>query len=425
MISLIIRILILFSIPCSIIHAEVKSYGYPISDPYIATVIGTPSELQAPLPDKINIEPLELTVFPDRKTPKILWYTKLLEYSLASQKEKAPLVFAISGTGSSANAPGMEILQKAFFQAGFHVLSLPSPTHPNFVTSASTTSVPGYITDDSRDLYRVMKLAWQEVKNDIEVTDFYLVGYSLGGAQAAFVSKLDSKQQVFNFKKVLMINPPVSLYNSASILDKLLINNIPGGMDNLDKFVKKVINRFTKIYRTEVQVEFNDEFLYKAYQRYNPNEETLAAIIGLSFRWAAANMMFVSDVITNSGYIKPKNLKLSLTDSLTDYFKVSIRINFHDYFKEYFLPFFELRYPKLTRQQLIYNTSLKSIEEYLRESNNIFMMTNADDPILAPGELEYLREIFQSRAKIYPRGGHLGNMEYKDNVAYMVHVLSN
>jgi predicted alpha/beta-fold hydrolase len=425
MISFIIRTLILIFIPGSIIHAEIKSYGYPISDPYVATVIGTPSKLRAPLPDKINIKPLDLTVFPDRKTPEILWYTKHLKYSLASQKGKAPLIFAISGTGASANAPGMKILQKALFQAGFHVLSLPSTTHPNFVTSASTTSVPGYIVDDSRDLYRVMQLAWQQIREEIEVTDFYLIGYSLGGAQAAFVAKLDSEEQLFNFKKILMINPPVSLYDSAYILDKLLANNIPGGINNLGKFINKVINRFTEIYRTEVQVEFNDQFFYQAYQRYNPSEETLAAIIGLSFRWAAANMIFVSDVMTNSGYIKPKNLKLSLTDSLTEYFKVSIRISFHDYFKEYFLPFFESRYPDLTRKKLIHNMSLESIEEYLRESNKIFMMTNADDPILAPGELEYLREVFQSRAKIYPRGGHLGNMEYKDNIAYMIHVLLN
>ncbi|QBQ55806.1 alpha/beta fold hydrolase [Nitrosococcus wardiae] len=421
----IITLLIFLFAPYSIPYADTETYGYPISNPYEATIIGTPGPLQADLPDKINIQPLELIVFEDREIPEILWYTKGLEYSLASQEQPAPLVFAISGTGSSANAPGMQILQKALFQAGFHVLSLPSPTHPDFVTSASTNAVPGHIVKDSADLYRVMQLAWNQVRDDIEVTDFYLTGYSLGGAQAAFVSRLDDKKQIFNFKKVLMINPPVNLYNSVSILDKLLANNIPGGMDNLNDFINRVIDRFTEIYRTEQQVEFNDEFLYKAYQKYQPSKETLAAVIGLSFRWAAANMIFVSDVITNSGYVKPKNLKLSLTDSLTNYFKVSLRIGFLDYFNEYLFPFFEARYPDLTRKQLTHSLSLKSIEEYLRESDTIAMVTNEDDPILAPGELEYLREVFQSRAKIYPRGGHLGNMAYKDNVAYMVNFFLN
>lgn len=413
----IITFLIFLSAPRTILHADTETYGYPISDPYEATIIGTPHQLRAHLPKKININPLDLTVFKNREVPEILWYTKSLKYSLASQEQKAPLVFVIAGTGASVSAPGMQILQKALFQAGFHVLSLPSPTHPNFITSASTYSVPGNIVEDSADLYRVMQLAWQQVRNDIEVTDFYLTGYSLGGAQAAFVAKIDDKKRIFNFKKVLMINPPVNLYNSASILDKLLAKNIPQGVGH---FIKKVLNRLTEIYRAGEHVEFNDAFFYKAYQEYEPSEETLKAVIGLTFRWSAASMTFVSDVITNSGYIKPKNLELSLTDSLTNYFKVSLRISFLDYFNEYFFPFFKTRQPGLTRKQLINSLSLESIEGYLRKNKKIALITNADDPILAPGELNFLRDIFQSRAKIYPRGGHLGNMGYQDNVAYIV-----
>jgi hypothetical protein len=47
-------------------------------------------------------------------------------------------------------------------------------------------------------------------------------------------------------------------------------------------------------------------------------------------------------------------------------------------------------------------------------------MTNDNDFILAPGELDYLRQLFGERTKVYPRGGHLGNLEYRDNMAYFV-----
>ena len=46
--------------------------------------------------------------------------------------------------------------------------------------------------------------------------------------------------------------------------------------------------------------------------------------------------------------------------------------------------------------------------------------SNDDDIILAPGEVDWLREVFGSRAKIWPTGGHCGNMEHYDFVAYMV-----
>ena len=86
-------------------------------------------------------------------------------------------------------------LMKAFYQAGYHVVTLPSPTHPNFIISASHSHVPGDLTEDAADLYWVMEHVWNKVKGDIEVSDFYLGGYSLGGTQAAFVAKLDEEQK--------------------------------------------------------------------------------------------------------------------------------------------------------------------------------------------------------------------------------------
>jgi phospholipid-binding lipoprotein MlaA len=131
-------------------------------------------------------------------------------------------------------------------------------------------------------------------------------------------------------------------------------------------------------------------------------------------------MIFTSDVLTNSGYIKPKNLILSSTDSVTDYFKVSARITFLDYFREMFYPFFRARYPGLTEQQLIENLSLASLEEYLRNTPKIGLVHNADDIILDVGELDYLTKIFDTRAKIYPRGGHCGNLAHRATLAYIV-----
>ena len=47
-------------------------------------------------------------------------------------------------------------------------------------------------------------------------------------------------------------------------------------------------------------------------------------------------------------------------------------------------------------------------------------MTNENDFILSTADRDYLKQLFGERTKIYPRGGHLGNLEYKDNMAYAV-----
>jgi hypothetical protein len=397
-----------------------QAYDFPFTNPYVATVIGTPSSYSIPLPENIRVRQLELTVFEDRKIPDVFWYLDKLRYSLAYQKKRAPLIFVIAGTGASYRTANMQLLQKIFYQAGFHVLSLSSPTHPDFITNASTSGVPGNIVDDSRDLYHVMELAWQQVKHRIEVSGFYLTGYSLGGAQAAFITQLDDERKLFNFEKVVMINPPVSLYNSAEILDNMLVDNIPGGMDGFDAFFRKMMGEFSELYQEMGFIDLSDDFLYTVYKNRPPKEENLAALIGIVFRLSSTNMVFTSDVMTNAGLVVPKNRVLSTSDSLTDYFKVTMRTSFIDYFNELFYPFFRSQQTNMTQQDLIEQASLKSIEDYLKANEKISLMTNEDDFILAPGELDFFRRVFQHRAKIYPTGGHCGNMGYRDNINHML-----
>lgn len=400
-------------------RAEGDGYGYPIEGPYAATIVGTPPSLKLQLPKKVPVKELVLDVIPDLKRPDVFFYDEGLRCAVACQKQKAPLVFLIAGTGSSHLAPKLMTLMKAFYQAGFHVVTLPSPTNTNFIISASHSHVPGDLTEDAADLYWAMENIWRKMKEDVEVSDFYLSGYSLGGTQAAFVAKLDEERKSFNFRKVLMINPAVNLYNSIGQIEGLL-DKIPGGKANITDFFNNTLDKFTDFYKRGQFVALNDEFLFKVYQEQLISKEEAGGLIGVVFRVASAGMIFSSDVMTNGGYVVPKNRVLSSTDSLGDYFRVSIHLSFFDYFNEYFFPYLQKKRPGLTREALIEQQGLKNIEEYLKSSRKFGVITNENDFILAPGELAYLKQLFGDRAKIYPRGGHLGNFDYKDNLAYTV-----
>jgi hypothetical protein len=400
--------------------AFAEEYSYPINDPYEATVVGTPVADRPELPKKIRSKRLDLTIFEDRAIPDALFYNYSLFCSFAWQKEKAPLIFVIAGTGANYRSAKMQMMEKAFYQAGFHVISISSPTTPNFIVTASESSLPGHLEDDARDLYRVMQVAWQQVKDKIEVSEFYLTGYSLGATQAAFVAKLDDTEHAFDFKKVLMINPAVSLYNSVAILDKMLENNVPGGLDNIDSWFNDVISKLSRATQGSNRIMFNDpDFLYKVYQHYPPSKETSASLIGFVFRISSSNMIITADIMNGGGYIIPKNRIPTRNDSFTEYAEVTFRIAFLDYFKELFLPYFKAQQPNLTEQALIEMESLQHIEPYLQQAGKIGVVTNADDLILAPGELDYMRSLFGARAKIYPNGGHCGNMDDRSHVQYV------
>lgn len=399
----------------------VSAYDYPFSDPYVATVVNTPAEYAAQLPAEIPVKIDTIKMFPDRNVPGILWNLDELRYSTIRQKGPAPLIFLVAGTGASFTSAKMQVMQKAFYQAGYHVVSLSSPTHPNFIVAASTSGVPGHLQEDSADLYKVMQAIWQKHGKQMEVTDFYLSGYSLGAAQSAFIARLDEQEKAFNFRKVLLINPPVSLYNSVVILDEMLEKNIPGGPDNFNAFYERLVEAFARVYAQGEAVEFNDQFLYRAYQHRKPvSDEPLKALIGLDFRISSQNMVFTSDVLTKAGYVVPKNLVLKRHDRATDYVKALGRLTFVDYFEGIMLPHFQARNPNLTADMLMKELTLRSVEDYLRTSPKFGLIHNEDDLILLPGEIDYLRSLFGSRAQIYPHGGHCGNMAYPDNVTSMV-----
>ncbi len=397
--------------------ADDAVYRYPIADSYAATILGTPKNLRQDLPGDIPIKTMVLET--DHQKPEIFFYDRGLRYTVAFQDHKAPLVFLIAGTGGSSRSAKITALMTNLYHAGFHVIALPSPTFPNFIIDASTTHVPGHLSDDAADLYRVMEQIWTQTKGRIEVTGFSLAGYSLGGTEAAFVAKLDEERKVFDFRRVLMLNPAVSLYNSVSRIEGLL-DRIPGGPRRIGAFYNGVMAKVTDFYRKGDFVAVDDDFLFAGYQADLLTHEEAGGVIAVSFRISSAGMIFASDVMTHGGYVVPKDRELKNSDSLDDYFWTYLHLSFLDYFNEYFVPYLKSRQPKLTREELVEALSIKSIESYLASSAKIGVITNEDDFILAPGELDYLRRVFGPRLKVYPSGGHLGNLEYRDNMAFLI-----
>jgi hypothetical protein len=406
---------------------KTEAYDYPFDNKLVATILGTPTEFRAEVPKKVPVKVHKIEVWPGREIPKVFWYQEEMGFSFIRQKKTAPLIFIIAGTGADYKSSKMLGMQRAFYQAGFHVLSVSSPTHPNFIVTASSTMVPGDLTADAKDLYQAMQMAYERVKKRVSVSEFYLTGYSLGAAESAFVAKLDEEEKVFNFRKVLMINPPVNLFHSVDILDRMLVDNIPGGIEHFDAFYTKFFDDLGKLYEEGVFVEFTEDLFYdiiRAQRRedpsFKPNEERAAALIGFAFRVSSAGMIFTSDVMRKTGVIVPRGVVLKPADSLTDFGIVTFRMSFVDYFNEIYAQYWMAREPGVTKDELKERASLEPLRDYLARTDKIGVMHNENDIILAPGEIDFFRDVFRERAKIYPKGGHCGNMEYPDNVAYMV-----
>ena len=178
---------------------------------------------------------------------------------------------------------------------------------------------------------------------------------------------------------------------------------------------------FASVYDRSEPLDFNEDFLYKVYERRGGATDVgLASLIGFSFRVSSVNMVFTADVMSHYGFVVPPDTQLGQTSDLDRYLYVLARTSFEDYFDKFFLPFFQQRDPSVTREQMIEALSLKPIEGYLRQTDKIAMMTNADDIILSPAEVDWLEAVFGARAKIWPTGGHCGNLTHRMVMAYIV-----
>lgn len=395
------------------------AYGYPVKNPFAATVIGVPvPELRAKT-SKVKLKTGYLAKTVDREIPNALWYNARIPFLYRLQRKPAPLVFVIAGTGGAHNTAHNQLLMRALYDAGMHVVGLASPTHSRFITAAGSTGVPGNMTVDARDLYEVMKKVREKLKANDKITDFYLTGYSLGGINSGFIARLDKEEGAFGFSRVLMINPPLSLYNSVSRLDRM-IQSVPGGIDNFPQFFRGLVDQVSAAYTKSDSVAFDETLFFNVFKENPPGPDELAGLVGAAFRIAASNLIITSDIVTNFGFALPANATATRTSSLTPFMQVTVRTGFTDFYHEMYFPFYQREQPSLTRGELAEMQSLKAIQGFLGEAEYIGVAHNRDDIILDPGEIDFFPATFGDRAIIYPYGGHLGNLPYWENIQNVV-----
>lgn len=403
-------------------NIDAASYGFPITNAFEATIAGTPPELRPELPedDAINQADyrLDLEAERDKHIPDILWNVEKLPYRLAQQDGPAPLIFIIAGTGARYSSGKPEFLKKLYYAAGYHVVQISSPTSYDFITAASQHATPGISADDAQDLYRVMEAIKAE-HPELDVTDYNLTGYSLGALNAAFVSQIDATKHSFNFKRVLLLNPPVNLLTSVSNLDRL--SRVDLGLNGKPASFDMLFKRLANYFKVKGRIEVDESLVYdlqNSKQRLTTPQ--MASLIGSSFRFSVADIVFTSDLVNQRGLITPPGMELGYSSELTPFFEKASTCNFVCYANKQLLPFWQNRNKGGSLEQLNQQVSLYALQAHLKNNPNIAVMTNADDLILGPGDLTFLRETFGPRLTVYPLGGHCGNLDYRVNTDAML-----
>jgi len=400
------------------------SYNFPIDDPYSATIIGSATMMTPGISENIPLKVYSIQIKDKKDISDIFWYASKFKFSFSKQKnKKAPLIFVLAGTGSDYSTTRVQFMQRIFHSAGYHTIAISSQMSQQFMISASSNSVPGLLLEDNKDIYKAMKLAYNKIKDQVEVTDFYIMGYSLGGSNAAVLSYIDEKEKVFNFKRVFMVNPPVELYDSAVKLDKFLDDYTGGKSAGIEKLLNTTLAR-VKGGLTNEYANIGADTIYNIVKGDILSDAEKKAYIGLAFRLTSTDLNFISDFITKSHIYTKNPEKVDKFTNMKEYFKAVNFATFEDYVNKVGFPYYKKYNKDFTNEDLKREASLKVIEDYLRTSPKIAAVTNADELILDEKDIDYLKDVFKDRLVIYPKGGHCGNMFYKENVDVMLKFLN-
>ncbi len=395
---------------------------YPYMDPLVATIVGSSTLMMqgvSPLED-IKISEYKISTDMEKKIPENFWYQKGYKFSLVKQKSRAPLIFIIAGTGASYDSIRMSYFQRIFYDAGYNVISISSPMQMNFLLNASSSRMPGRLMSDSEDIYNMMQKAYEKVKGNIEVSDFYVMGYSLGAAQTAYVSYIDEKEKVFNFKRGFMINPVVDMYKSATKLDNMLNENIDNNKKNIGVLVEEIFTEISKK-TNEKNIQLSEAAIYSLFKEKVISNEKMAALIGLAFRVIAIDLNFITDV-ANNRHVYEKG-PIGKFEPLFKYFQRIDFAGFDDYLVRLAEPYYKEK--GIDKATLLESVRLNEIENYLKTTSKLSVVTNRDELILDKKDLKYLEEVFKGRIIVYPTGGHCGNMFFGPNVNNMLNYLKN
>lgn len=406
------------------------TYQYPIKNPFLATVLGTPESLWPDLSGSL-ISEINLKIYhplvADPVPPALANYQRTT-FRLAWQNRPAPLIFIIAGTGARFNASKVEFLKTVFYRAGFHVVQLSSPTSSDFMVNASNTHLPGISSQDASDLYRLMQASLKRIRQfdkRLIINGLYLAGYSLGALDAAFVGALDDRKADICFQRILLINPPVYLEHAVNNLDQLTQVKIPG-VDDTTELFNRFFDQLANYFRKNNHLDI-DESLKAAIGKEveTMSDGELALLIGVAFRFSIASLVFTADVMNRAGLIVPEGQTITVTDSRTPFFHKSMHWSFRQYLERMLLPSLNQQRKRqgellLTRKEAFLQSSLPTLKRWLKKSKNIGVMHNADDLIIDQSGLTFIYDTFGDRAKIYPYGGHMGNLQFSTNVQDMV-----
>lgn len=387
---------VLFSALAQARVVDSKDYGFSQTDPYKATIGSAVLN-----PGKALLEDFDLVVHPDVPVLSADYRLHVRFFPATTQATVGrPLLHIIAGLGGDEMGSLSSYFAAEAQRQGFSVIVYPNSLTRNFSLSASGDGVVGAAAIDAQDYGPVIRAALAELGGRGQFFDRHLLsGYSHGALLAAFIQDIDSRLDSPLFERTLLLNSPVNLLYGIRTLDRF------SGLYGFSVFrllgpglgAKKAVERYRRIATTE---ESQGAFFSRI--RLSKREEK--GLIGRLLMSSLSSTIAASQHVRDLGILRKHDGRFLIP-----------KISFEAYVERFFAALFKAEGRDFNLDGLNQQNSLRVLEDHLRSDARVSIIHNADDFLLEAGDLDWIEDTFKERALLFPRGGHLGNVYYRDN----------
>jgi ABC-type transporter lipoprotein component MlaA len=332
-----------------------------------------------------------------------------LPYSLWLQPEPAPLVYLVPGLGGHRLGDASLGMAEIIYKSGSSVVALSNPTNWEFIAHGSSVDLPGYAPTDARDLHhaitaidRLLEARWPG-----HFTSKRLAGVSMGAFQALFIAADEERAKEEGrllFEVYLALNPPLNLEHAMTQIDEFYNAPLSYAPEERALRIEEIFGKVLYLSNGDLQPEMELPFTRLESE----------FLIGLAFRLDLQYTILQTQDRHDSGVLRTPRTRLRRAPA----FREASEYSYREYIYAFVLPYYSKRDPRLSfdeagARQLFDDCDLRSVEDALEANERVRVFTNENDFLLRPEDLQWLRERLGDRARIFPAGGHLGNLHRK------------
>lgn len=324
---------------------------------------------------------------------------RYMKFNCWLQPESAPIVYIAPGIGSHRLSLTTLALAENLFLNGFSVVATTNVFHPEFMEHASTAALPAYPPVDCRDLLVELTAidGLLEKKHPGLLGKRALLGFSMGGFDALHIAAREKqeKEGLLRFDRYVAINTPVQMDYAVTCIDRF--------SHAADAWSPK-----------ERQFRANNAVL-KAAKLLDMPDSGVAGLpfdgieskflIGLTFRMTLRDTIYSSQARHNLGVL---STPISPWKREPLYQEI-VGYSYRDYFLKFAIPYYHEQ--GIGMRDFNRENNLMSYGNSLRTQKKTRVIINRNDFLLTASDIAWMQSTFtSSRLKIFPEGGHLGNL---------------